>query len=156
LIVRPLAIGLVVLCLLAVFPAGAETHRIDDSGTQVLDGSMRLKWNERIPRGTQAFLASGQVTVLARLDVSPWKGRQARIYLRLPQQPGGQFDVAWTTQGRLMPGILRSGERTLVYAGPIRADTIEDTLRLRVEVDTRRLSREDQLEFSFEIDLGTP
>jgi len=142
--------------LLAIFPAAAQTHRIDDSASQVLDGALRLKWNERIPHGSQAYLASGQTTVLARLDVSPWKGRQARIYLRLPEQPGGQFNATWTTQGRLMPGTLRSGERTLVYAGPIQTDMIEDTLRLLIEVDTRRMSRDEQLAFSFEIDLGTP
>jgi hypothetical protein len=55
-----------------------------------------------------------------------------------------------------LPGELRSGERTLIYAGPIQTDTLEDTLRLAIQADGRKLRRDEQLAFAFEIDLGTP
>jgi len=60
------------------------------------------------------------------------------------------------TQGRLLPGAVRSGERTLVHAGLIDADTLEDTLRLSIQADGRDLARGEQLAFSFEIDLDAP
>jgi hypothetical protein len=76
--------------------------------------------------------------------------------MTLPQQATGQVVATWTTQGRLLPGTLRSGERTLVYAGPIDADTLEDTLGLSIQADGSDLSHGRQLAFSFEIDLDAP
>ena len=83
----------------------------------------------------------------------PWLNRSGRIYLALPQQPVGVVDVEWATQGRLLPGKLQSGERTLVYAGPIRAEFIEDNLSVRVVADGRRVLGNQRLQFHFEIDV---
>lgn len=141
---------------LAAGTAAAQTYRVDDSASQVLGGPLRLQAITPMPRGELATALIGETSVLVRLDVSPWKGRQGRIYMTLPQQAGGQVLASWTTRGRLLPGALRSGDRTLVYAGPIDADTLEDTFRLRIQADGRDLSRDEQLAFSFEIDLDTP
>src|SRR3546814_15322827 len=74
----------------------------------------------------------------------------------LPEQPAGAITATWTTRGRLLPGVLRAGERALVYAGPIAGGgLLEDTLRLRIDADGRRLPRSQQLAFSFEIDLDS-
>lgn len=149
-----LALGLT--CALLAASASAQTYRVDDGGSQVLGGPLRLKPLTPMPHGELATAVFGQTSVLARLDLAPWKGRRGRIYLTLPQQAGTRITASWTTRGRLLPGTLRSGERTLVYAGPIDADTLEDTLRLEIQADGRGLERGLPLAFSFEIDLDAP
>ena len=59
----------------------------------------------------------------------------------------------WATQGRLLPGQLISGNRTLVFTGPIRSSLIEDTIALKLQTDGRRLTAPQRLEFHFEIDV---
>jgi hypothetical protein len=135
----------------------AETHKVDDSASQVLERVLPLEWESVAPGpGQSAHAVSGVVTVLVRLDVAPWAGRRGRIYMTLPAQAGGPVTALWTTRGPLLPGTLRAGERTLVYAGPIGASRIEDTLRLEIRADGRYLRRTEQLDFSFEIDLDSP
>lgn len=151
------ALSLLVGLILAVtLPAAAETHRVDDSATQVLGTTLRLKPTAPLARGSQASIVSGDVSVIVRLAVAPWKGRQGRIYMILPGQPEGAITATWNTRGRLMPGVLRAGERTLVYEGLVQDDMIEDTLRLNIRADERTLPRDQQLAFAFEIDLDTP
>lgn len=148
-----IAVSHLLLLLLAIAaPAFAETHRVDDSASVVLTSTVKLKSLSPLARGPQANLIYGELSVIVRLDVSPWKGRQGRIYMTLPEHANGPISAAWTTRGRLMPGILRAGERTLVYAGPIQDNRIEDTLRIRIEADARKLPDNEQLNFSFEID----
>ena len=148
------ALGLA--CALATLPVSAQAYHVDDTGSQVLGGPLRLKPITPMPHGALATALLGETSVLVRLDVAPWKGRRGRIYMTLPQHPGGQVAATWVTQGRLLPGTVRSGERTLVHAGLIDADTLEDTLRLSIQADGRDLARGEQLAFTFEIDLDTP
>jgi len=140
----------------AVLPAFAQTYPVDDSASQVLGGTLRLKPDQMPARGAPMYMVTGEMAVLVRLDVSPWQGRQGRIYMRLPEQSGGAITATWTTRGRLLPGALRAGERALVYAGPIGSTRLEDTLRLRITADGRTLPPSEQLVFSFEIDLDSP
>ncbi|HEX4781791.1 MAG TPA: hypothetical protein VH301_13600, partial [Usitatibacter sp.] len=76
-----------------------------------------------------------------------------KIYMALPEQPIGTVTADWTTQGRLLPGELISGRRTLVYSGPIRTPLLEDTIALRISADGRRLVSPQRLQFYFEIDV---
>jgi hypothetical protein len=73
--------------------------------------------------------------------------------MALPEQPIGQVTAEWSTQGRLLPGQLLSGNRTLVYSGPIRAALLEDTIVLKLTADGRRLIAPQRLQFYFEIDV---
>src|SRR3546814_20495827 len=83
-------------------------------------------------RGAALHMVSGEIAVRVRLDVSPWQGRSGRIYMLLPAQPAGAITATSTTRGRLLPGVLSSGARALVYAGPIAGrGPLEDTLPLR-------------------------
>lgn len=136
----------------------AQTFRVDDSASQVVGGTVRMRWDDAVPQGRhrQAQTVSGEITVLVRLNVSAWQGHQGRIYMTLPAQPSGPLNVSWTTRGPLLPGALRDGERTLVYAGSIPAGIIEDTQRLLIRTDGDSLLRPEQLKFSFEIDLESP
>ncbi|HEY0660470.1 MAG TPA: hypothetical protein VGD21_03980 [Lysobacter sp.] len=142
--------------LLACLPAVAATYKVDDSASQVLGNNVRMKWDTVVPQAGRRSTVSGELTVLVRLNVSQWQGRQGRIYMTLPAQPTGPVSATWTTQGRLLPGVLRAGERTLVYTGPIQSGLIEDTVRLLIQADGQKLVRPEQLTFSFEIDLETP
>lgn len=144
------------LAIASTHSARAEMHRVDDSASQVLSSHVRMNWDSVAPRHGASPTVSGEVTVLARLDMSPWTGRQGRIYMALPVQPIGPVTAHWTTQGRLMPGTVRAGERTLVYAGPVTGGLLEDTLHLTIQADGGELSRPEQLNFAFEIDLDSP
>lgn len=142
--------------VLVCHAAGAATHRVDDSGSQVQGPSLRMKWDEPVPQAGARAMVSGATTVLVRLHLAQWRGRQGRVYMTLPAQSAGEFTATWTTRGVLLPGALRAGERALVYAGPIQTELLEDTMRLLIQADGQRLTRAEQLDFSFEIDLGTP
>ena len=133
-----------------------QTYPVDDSGSQVIGNNVRMKWDSVVPRPGQVSTVTGHLTVLVRLDVSPWRGRQARIYQTLPAQPGGPVTARWSSRGTLLAGQLRDGERALVYAGPILSDRLEDTFRLTIQADGDRLVRTEQLRFSFEIELESP
>lgn len=136
--------------------ARAQTYPVDDSSSEVVGGNVRMRWDQGAPQPGQRPTVSGEVTVLVRLNVSAWQGRQGRIYMSLPAQPSGPVHVSWSTRGRLLPGVMRDGERSLVYAGPIQTAVIEDTQRLLIRADGGKLVRSEQLKFSFEIDVESP
>ena len=136
--------------------AATTTHRVDDSASQVLGNTLQMKWDSVAPQRGQRATVSGAITVLVRLNLSPWQRRTGRVYMTLPAQPTGPVTATWTTQGRLLPGTLRAGERTLVYAGVMPAGLYEDTMRLVIQADGQRLMRVEQLNFSFEIDVESP
>lgn len=140
------------LALLPAGPAAAQAVPVDDSQSQVMASTLRLTWDESTPLVRRTSTLSGTLTVLVRLDVSPWRGRRGRIYHVLPANPGTPLQASWTTQGVLLPGSMRDGERVLVYAGPIETDLIQDTLRLTLQADGNHLSRPEQLRFSFEFE----
>ena len=152
---RRIAVAALLLCLGAA-PAFAQTYPVDDSASQVLGGNVRMKWDSVVPQRGQTSGMTGQLSVIVRLDVSPWVGRNARIYKTLPAQPSGPLRASWTTRGVLQPGMLRDGERTLVYAGAILTDRLEDTLQITLQADGDRMPDYSQVTFSFEIELESP
>lgn len=152
----PGSVLLLLLAPLVAMPAAAETYRVDDSASVVQSGRVAMKWDGPLQRGAVASGVTGMMTVQVSLDLSPWRGRTGRIHLTLPAQPSGPLTATWTSRGRLLPGVLRAGERSLVYAGPIQDARLEDTLRFVLQTDGRRMQRDESLEFSFEIDLETP
>ncbi len=141
------------MCVAAA--AGAATHRVDDSGTQVMNPNVQMRWDAGVP-GAPGRGLSGALEVALRLDVAAWRGRSGRVYMTLPASPSGPLQVSWTTQGALLPGRLVAGERALVYAGPIAQDVLRDRLRLTVQADAQRMERAETVNFSFEIDLDEP
>jgi hypothetical protein len=133
--------------------APATTLTLDDSGTQALDPGVSMRWQTAVPpRSGGADLLVGTTTIRVRINVMPWLKRSARIYLALPAQPPGPLAASWTTQGQLLPGQLRSGSRVLVYAGPITAGFIEDTLKFQFSVNAALIGRAYPVNFHFEMD----
>jgi hypothetical protein len=133
--------------------APAATRTLDDSGTQALEPGVSMRWQTAVPpRSGGADLLVGTTTIRVRINVTPWLKRSARIYLALPAQPPGPLAASWTTQGQLLPGQLRSGNRVLVYAGPITAGFIEDTLKFQFSVNAALIGRAYPVNFHFEMD----
>jgi hypothetical protein len=133
--------------------APAATLTLDDSGTQALEPGVSMRWQTAVPpRSGGADLLVGTTTIRVRINVMPWLKRSARIYLALPAQPPGPLAASWTTQGQLLPGQLRSGSRVLVYAGPVTAGFIEDTLRFQFSVNAALIGRAYPVNLHFEMD----
>jgi hypothetical protein len=139
--------------LLAVTASHAATFRVDDSLTLPNETSTPMKWRSLAPNRSVGHAIEGSSVITIRLNTAPWLNKTGRIYMGLPEQPVGQVVAEWSTQGRLLPGQLASGNRTLVFAGPIRASLIEDTIVLRLQADGRRLVAPQRLQFFFEIDV---
>jgi len=134
--------------------AGAATLPIDDTGTVTMQPTMNVRWQELSPRLRNGSLMEGAVQVRVRLNVKPWVGRSGKIYMVLPAQLPSDITAAWTTTGRLLPGRVQSGNRTLVYSGTINSDVMEDTLMLSLTVDGQHMLQTYNLLFRFEIDEG--
>jgi hypothetical protein len=152
-IARGTASALIALLASIASPAGAATYRVDDSASIPHESSATLQWRHIAPSRGGDNTVEGATVVQVRLSLAPWIGRNGRVFLVLPEQSLGQVRVTWTTQGRLLPGRLISGERVLVYAGPVTTPFIDETLALKIETDGTRLSSSHRLNFHFEIDI---
>ncbi|MGZ5032793.1 MAG: hypothetical protein ACXWAC_06305 [Usitatibacter sp.] len=142
------------LAALVVAPcADAATFRVDDSATLPNESTTAMKWRSLAPSRAAGNAVEGSSVLTIRLNVAPWLNRIGKIYMALPEQSIGQVTAEWSTQGKLLPGQVISGNRTLVYAGPIRASLIEDTIVLKLSADGRRLVAPQRLQFYFEIDV---
>jgi hypothetical protein len=142
-----------VLSIIWASAARAKTITIDDSGTQSLEPSVSLKWKSATPsRAGADNLMVGTTTIRVHINVMPWLRHTGRIYLNLPAQQPGPIAASWTTQGRFLPGQVHSGNRVLVYAGPIAAPFMEDVLTFRFSVDGTLVRRSFPVSFHFEMD----
>ncbi len=139
-------------CLMFSVAAFGATFLVDDSKSTVLDANLPLQWRSQSPsNGDHAV--QGVTRVQVRLDTSAWVGKPARIYMALPAQPIGLVKASWQTQGQLLSGQLNSGQRGLVWSGPVPRGFLEDVLTVTIVSDGRLLSAAQLLRFYFEIDL---
>ena len=128
------------LSSLTVHDSDAATFRVDDSASIPQESTARLKWRQLVPGRRPDSTLEGTLAVAVRLNLAPWINRNGRLFLVLPEQPIGTARASWTTQGRLLAGQLVSGQRALVYAGPITTPMLEETLALAIEADGDRMS----------------
>lgn len=133
--------------------AAAATFAIDDSTSYTHDANTAMKWKYMASSRRAGSMVEGATAVTVRLNLNPWVNKTGKIYLALAKQPIGSVKATWTTQGRLLAGQMISGNRTLVYAGPIRSAMLEDTIILTLEADGQRLVAPQRLQFYFEIDV---
>lgn len=149
------ACGLIALALVTMLPdtAHAGTFRVDDSGTRVSTPLVPMRWRHLVPGRGSDNTAEGQLQVALRLNVLPWLNQRGRIYMTLAPAPSGDsIRASWRTQGRLLPGSVRSGGRTVIYEGALPSPTIEETIELTLTADGRGLASPQALQFSFEIE----
>lgn len=147
------AIPVLLSIAVATGVADAATYRVDEVGTFPQESSATMRWRQVAPSRGGDNTIEGSTTVNVRLNLAPWLNRTGRLFLVLPDQPITPVRASWTTQGRLLPGQLVSGQRALVYSGPIALPILEETLVLKLEADGARMSSAQQLHFHFEIDI---
>jgi hypothetical protein len=150
--VRPLSFFAFCIIWSAAVPANGATTVIDDSATLPYNAALAMHWQQLSPRGAVNDLMVGTLQLRVRLNVAPWLRRRGRIYMVLPAQQPGAMSVSWTTHGRLLPGQLTPGTRSLVYAGPIAAPFLEDDVELTITVSGRRMLKNYPVNFRFEMD----
>jgi len=138
--------------LLGAAAAGAETVRIDDTGSLPSEATTLLRWRQLAPARGQQDTLEGAVAVAVRLNMAPVLNRNGRLYLVLPKQGTTPVRVSWVTQGRLLPGEITPGRRVPVFQGPVTMPFLEDTLLLRIEADGNFLPGMQSLDFHFEFD----
>ena len=134
-------------------PALAATYIVDDSSTIPFETNVASRWRQAASGRQLGNEIESAATVTIRLNLAPYLNRVGRIYLALPPQPIGVVNVEWATQGRMLAGALQSGQRTLVYSGPIRTPILEDNFVVKVVADGRRVAVTQRLQFHFEIDI---
>ena len=146
-----------ILALTIIRPPGAhaKTITIDDSGTQALEPSVTMRWKNAAPsRSAGSNLMIGTTTIRVRINVMPWLHHAGRIYLSLPAQKPGPIRLSWVAQGRFLPGQVVSGNRVLVYSGPITTPFMEDTLTFQFSVSGTLMGRAVPVTYHFEMDEG--
>jgi hypothetical protein len=149
---RGLRVLLVVLGALVFGSALANPHRLDDSMSHTVPPNVQMQWLPLARGQANAAGMEAWVTVNIRIDTADWIGRSGRVYMVLPRDEVSSIEAVWTTQGRLQPGRLVSGERTLVYAGTIRGATLEDQFQVRLRSQADWQSQTRRLNFHFELD----
>ncbi len=64
------------------------------------------------------------------------------------------ISASWVAQERFLSGQLQSGNRVLIYAGPITTPFMEDVLKLQFTMDGALMRRPFPVTFHFEMDEG--
>lgn len=134
--------------------ASAATFRIDETGTVVNAAVLNMRWHQLVPGRSSDNTVEGTVRVDVRLNLAPWINKPARIYMVLAPVSGERVKARWTTQGRLLPGSLSSGDRTLVFEGPAGPAVLNESILLTLETDGQRLVQLQTLNFYFEIEMS--
>jgi hypothetical protein len=146
-----LLISLVLLAWPAV-PAQAATIRVDDSGSVVSQGVVPMRWKQLVPGRGADHTVEASLRVALRLNLARWVNQPVRVYMALAPAAGEPIYASWRTQGRLLPGSLRSGTRVLVFDGVTPSPSLEETLDLSLKTDGRALVYPQSLQFYFEVD----
>ena len=131
----------------------ANPHRLDDSLSHTVPPNVQMQW---LPLKSGQPFAGGMeawLRVNIRIDTRDWVGRTGRIYMVLPRDQASSIEAVWSTLGRLQPGRLLSGERTLVFAGRIPGTTLEDQMQVRLRSNADWQSNSRRLNFHFELDV---
>jgi|HubBroStandDraft_1064217.scaffolds.fasta_scaffold77656_3 hypothetical protein len=148
-----LLLALSLASLIPVRVAATTAVPIDDSGTQLLEPAVSMRWQSAVPqRSGNNKLMTGTTQVRLRMNVSRWMRHFGHIYLVLPAQPPGPISASWATEGVLRPGKISSGSRALIYAGPITQPFMQDVLTMQFTIDGTLMERSTPVNFRLEMD----
>lgn len=141
--------------LLAAVPhvRAASTVRVDDSGTVVSQPVVAMRWRKPAPSRAQDHHVDAEIRVALRLNMAPFQNQAVRLFMGLAPVNADPVTASWRTQGRLLPGTVSSGGRTLVFNGVVTSARFEETIDLLLTTDGRNLDRTQALQFYFEVDL---
>ena len=132
--------------------AQAATFRVDDSGTIVSEAVLPMRWKQLVPGRGADHAVEGSLRVAVRLNLSRWLNQPVRLYMALAPSTRDTVYARWSTQGRLLPGDIRTGTRTLIFNDVVRAAILEETIVLVLKTDGRTLVTPQELQFYFELD----
>ncbi len=130
----------------------ANTYRLDDSGTVVIDPVLKMEWQPH-SRSSSSSLVSASTKVSVQLNLAGWMGRSGRIFMTLPRTAGPTVRASWKTGGTLLPGTMLSGGRALVHTNTITKPFLSELIELDLKVDVARLIQPEALVFGFEIEV---
>ena len=133
-------------------PAQAISTRVDDSGTIVSESVLPMQWAQLVPGRGADHNVYATVRIALRLNLARWLNQPIKLYMAFTPGTGSSVAATWRTQGRLLPGDLRAGARTLVFNGVVQAAMLEETIDLALKTDGRTLVSPQTLQFYFEID----
>lgn len=133
---------------------GSQVFRVDDSGTVVLDPVLEMQWQPPGRENSGSSVVSATTRVSVQLNLAAWIGRSGRIYMTLPRTSGPTVRAAWVAGGTLLSGSVVSGDRTVVYAGPINSALMRDVIDIKLQADGARLIQPEVLAFAFEIEVN--
>ncbi len=137
----------------AAIAAGWSTFPVDDSMSQPQAAPAQLRWRDPLPSKRTANMLDATMDVRIVLNVSPWVGKPARIYMLMPPLPQSSLTVQWATAGVLLPGRLSGGQRQLVFQGVVPGPRLEDTMRVISSVDARDPVTPKRVNFTFAIEV---
>lgn len=145
----PWLVAWVLLVASTSVPAG--TYRLDDSLTHTVPANVQMQWRP-VERGVRDSGMQAWVRVNVRIDTRDWVGQRGQVYMVMARDDSASITADWTTEGRLLPGRISPGQRTLVFSGTITTATLEDqfVMRLQSQADWRGDTR--RLNFHFELD----
>lgn len=133
--------------------AGWATFAVDDSMSHTQASAAQLRWRDSLPSRNAVDMLDATMDVRIVLNVTPWVGQPARIYMVMPALVQSSLTVHWTTSGLLSPGRLTSGQRQLVFQGVVPGARIEDTMRVVAVADARDAATPQRVNFTFEIEV---
>lgn len=143
-----------ILLLAATFGVhAAGTVRVDDSGTVVNQPVVSMRWRKPVPSRARDNNVDAEVRVALRLNMAPFQNQPVRLFMGLAPVIADPVVASWRTQGRLLPGTVRSGGRTLIFNGLVSGARIEETIDLTLTTDGRNLATAQTLQFYFEVDV---
>ncbi len=130
-------------------------QRVETTSRWLYDGAGR--WNVEQMNALVAEVRAMEF----RLRTAPYVGKNAEIYLTVPQHVLGlksptAMRVEWTTRGLFAPGSLVPGNRALVYRGKITQSVMSDYFDFRIFLDARTSERGIEFDPIFEIDIVPP
>ena len=143
-------IGMAACCMASGM---AATVRLDDSGSYALQPSAQMQWRSALPKFGTKPSTEALVRVHIHIDTRAYAGQQVRIYMVLPPDGDTPLTAEWQTQGRLLPGRINSGERTLVFTGKLPGPALQDELVVRLRSDGDWSTNTRRLKFHFEMDM---
>lgn len=127
-------------------------QRVDATAQWLYDGVG--DWNEDQLNAVVAVVNAMEFS----LRTAPYIGKNAAIYLSLPQNITGlkvptSMRMEWTTRGTFAPGSVVPGNRALVWRGKISDAVMSDYFDFRIYYDARTAERGIEFDPIFEIDV---
>ena len=158
---RPFA---ALVCALAwAMPSAIGGERLSDSLSPILRTQVSGSWegagfDPGNPRDGTVVARTGPMEV--RLAIPPQyidPARRVRIFLVVPVtivglQSAESFEVSWASGGVFLSGRARSGQRALLFEGPVENPVLSDTVNFSIRADAAQMIGAIDYETIFEIE----